>query len=331
MSPGPFGSGAFGTGVFSSSPLYSTKDLIDAILRHTGHSNPDTETNKRAAVLGFLNNRYATVTTKRQWDWLYQSVDINFKAPYETGTLSLTQNSESVTGVGTVWSSNVVPNNYLVPTGRNERYLIETVDSQTTLTLQGQYAGDTATDVAYKIVKPVVELPSDCEHVQGIVLGESLGKLVPLGLQEMRRKQAHDLSRVGVPVYFTEVGRRAEDGVRHIEIWPAPDKDYVAQLNYGVNIMALEDSASNYPLIPDRHRVVLYYGGLADMYMFLRDPTNFQLAQANHLAALQNMFNDTQITDSRLILQPARNYRNGRRRSRRLKTFMDRADFSREE
>lgn len=326
---GPFGSGSFGTGVFSNSPLYSTGSLIDAILRDTSHSSPSTETNKRLVVLGFINNRYARVTSSHHWDWLYQTLDSNFNEPYETGTISVTQGSESVTGSGTSWSANVVPNNVLIPSGRSERYLIESVSSTTALTLEGEYAGETSSDLDYSIVKPIYELPSNCEHVQSILV-HGVGELVPMGTQEFRRKQASDPTLVGPPRWFTEVGRRAQDGIRHIEVYPAPDQNYAVQLNYGVNIMKLEDSTSNYPLIPDRHRVVLYYGGLAEMYRYLRDPVNAEAAERDFDRTLLLMLNDTQLTQSRLQFMPARNYRS-RSRRRTFRVAMDRYDFGRED
>lgn len=326
---GPFGSGSFGTGVFSSSPLFSTVDIIDAVLRHTGHSSPDTETNKRAMVLEFINNRYARVTSSRHWDWLYQTLDSQLEAPYETGTVDLVQGSQTVNGTGTSFSANLVPNNVFIPAGRNERYVVGSVEGITELTLEGEYAGEDATGVAYQVVKPVFTLPQNCEHVQSIVVG-GVGELIPIGTQELRRRQASDPSRVGPPVYFSEVGRRAADGLRTVEVYPAPDQRYVMQLNYGVNIMKLEDEDGNYPLIPDRHRVVLYYGALSEMYRYMSEPAKAESAERDYMQTLLSMQNDSQLTDSRYILQPRRNYRN-RGASRRYRVFKDRSDFGRED
>lgn len=325
---GPFGTGAFGTSAFSSSPLFSTKDIIDSVLRDTGHSDPAVETNKRAMVVGYVNNRYARVSTSRHWDWLFQTVDVNLDEPYETGAVDLVNGSGTVTGVGTLFSSNELPNAILIPTARNERYAIESVESDTSLTLEGEYAGDDVDGAGYRIVKPMLTLPGDCEHVQSAVVG-GVGKLVPIGRQEMSLKVAGDPSRVGPPHWFTEVGRRS-DGVRIIMVYPSPDRKYVVALNYGVNIQKLEDAEDNFPLIPDRHRVVLYYGALAEMYRYLSEPEKASTAERDFQMAQLAMQNDSQLTDSKFTLQPKRNYRN-RRAGRRYKVFMDRYDFGRED
>ncbi len=325
---GPFGTGAFGTAVFSSSPLFTTKDLVDSILRGTGHSTPANETNKRLMVLEFINNRYARVSSSRHWDWLFQTLDSNLEAPYETGTIDLTSGSQDVVGVGTDFSANVVPHNVLIPDGRSERYMISAVVSSTEITLEAEYAGDTAADASFQIVRPIITLPADCEHVQSILV-QGVGKLIPIGRQEMDRKQGSDPTRVGPPVWFTEVGRRT-DGVRLVEVYPAPDKQYAMKLSYGVNIQKLEDSDDNYPLIPDRHRVVLYYGALSEMYRYMSEPEKASTAERDFASALLNMMNDTQLTDSRLIIQPSRNYRN-RRANKQYRVFKDRFDFGRED
>lgn len=306
---GPFGSGAFGTGSFSSSPLYSTKTLIDKILRFTNHKDPSVETARRLVVLDCLQNVYARVTGQKNWDWLYQTVDFNFEAPYETGTVALTQGSESVVGTGTVFSANVIPNNVFVPGGRSESYVISSVESATGITLEGEYAGATALESSYKVIKPMYRLPADCEQIQSIVL-DGYGEMVPVGTQEFRRIQARDVTATGMPRWYTDVGRRATDGVRTIEVYPAPDKKYIAQLNYGVNIIALQDSETNYPLIPDRHRVVLYHGALSQFAGFLRDQSLMTKADKDYETAYFEMKSDNKLTDSRLILTPARNYIN---------------------
>lgn len=327
---GPFGSGSFGTSEYGNSPLYTTKSLIDAVLRDTGHANPSTETNRRIAVLGFLNNRYATVTTKRSWDWLFQTIDFQFDAPYETGTIDVTSRSETVNGNSTFWNSNVVPNNVLTINGKDDRFIIEDISSNVILTLEGEYVGDTESALGYKIIKPIYTAPSNCEHLQSVILHGSNIELLPKGTQEFRRIQANNPTLTGIPRFFTEVGRRSQDGIRTFEVYPAPDMDYSVQLNYGVNIQKLQDEDGNYPLIPDRHRVVLYYGAMAEMYMFQRDPESAAMFEKKFERALLDMQGDSQLTDSKLQYAAKRG-RTGVRKRSRYDVAWSRSDFGKED
>lgn len=328
MSPSPsFGSSSFGSIAFGSDPLFSTKSIIDAVLRQTGHSQPTAEVNRRQVVLDAINARYSRIIGTRHWRWLYQELGINFDAPYSEGTMNVTHSSEIITGNATAWSVNAVPNNYLIPGNKSERYRITSVASSTSLSVEGEWSGDTASDLGYKIIKPILRLPSDCDHVRSLVI-DGVGKLVPIGIQEMAQRTGTAPYLVGAPRYYTEMGPMGADGVNHIQVFPAPDQVYHGSLNYGLKVNKLLDEEGTFPLVPDRYRVILFYGALAEFYRFLKDPTNQATAENDYKSALFAMQNDTQFTDSSLVFQPQRNYR---KRGRRMRYAMDRHDFGREE
>lgn len=326
MSVGPYGSGSFGTVPFSNTPLFNSRTLIDSVLRDTGHSNPSTETAKRLAVLGFLNNRYARITSARHWDWLNQDLDYTFEgAINDSMTVTATQGSEVITGLGTNWDSSLVGRKIIISNYVN---FITKVNSTTELEVEGEWSGPTGSTYTYRITKSIYQLPADCEHVKSINL-DRIGEMVPVGVQEFDRKKQYRPDYIGIPMWYTEIARRAEDGVRLIEVYPHPDIKYNVHLNYNVQIMALQDSENSFPLIPDRYRVILYYGALSEMFRYLRDTTNSQLAEADYQRTLITMQNDTQLTDSKYIIQPGRDYKS-RRRRRRFRVSMDRTDFSRD-
>lgn len=322
----PFGSGSFGSSSFSLDPFYTTKDIIDAVLRHTGHSSPSQETTKRTIALEFINNRYARIVGARHWKWLYQTVDTTFHAPYETGTITVTQGSEVVTGLGTFWSSNIVPNNKIIIAG--EIYTIASVDSQTQLKLEGEYAGSTASALSYQIVRPIYQAPSDADQILSITL-DNVGELVPTGTQEIRRKSQYDPTFISTPRWFTET-KRQNSGVWLYEVWPLPDKKYNVHIDYKVTVCKLTDEDDSFPLIPDQWRHVLYYGALAEMFRYLRDPVNSQSAEADHVRCFTMMQNDRTLTESKYQIQPSRNYRN-RKRSRHYRVAIDTSDFAKDE
>lgn len=330
MNIGPFGTTGFGTGALAFTPFYNTKTLIDAVLRNSGHANPANETAKRLVVLNSLSNRYAVITTTQHWEWLYSEVDFLLNAPYSAGTIAIDSGSQVVTGTGTVFDSNAEQLNVLSIPSLSQNYLIDTVDSQTVLNIEGQFAGDDATELSYQIIKPIYRLPPDIEQVQSILI-DGFGELVPLGRQEFARLKSHDPCLTGVPRYFTELGKRASDGVGYIEVYPAPEKQYTIRIAYGVTIQSLSDSEDSYPLVPDRHRPVLYYGALADMYRYLRDATMAQDTEGLFMASLLNMRNDTKITDSRISFQPRRNYKQRSTRRRTGRGSISASDYAKED
>ena len=70
---------------------------------------------------------------------------------YSTGTASVTNNSPTVTGSGTLWASNVSAGDSFTVAGDGVMYDVASVDSDTQITLSVAYAGVTASGVVYAI------------------------------------------------------------------------------------------------------------------------------------------------------------------------------------
>ncbi|HWK45139.1 MAG TPA: hypothetical protein VNT30_10475 [Stellaceae bacterium] len=72
---------------------------------------------------------------------------------YRTGTVSLTNGSAAVTGSGTNWQTQGVQPGDVFTIDNLTLYEVLSVNSQTSLTLNGTYAGTTATAAAYAIIQ----------------------------------------------------------------------------------------------------------------------------------------------------------------------------------
>lgn len=75
---------------------------------------------------------------------------------YTAGTASATNGSEAVTGVDTAWTSTMV-GRYFYIAGATKKYKITAVGSATNLTLDSNYAGTTASGLAYAIKPDISE------------------------------------------------------------------------------------------------------------------------------------------------------------------------------
>lgn len=74
-------------------------------------------------------------------------------AQYKTGSVSLVNGSNTVTGVGTAWLANVAAGQWFYPVGEDVGYQVLAVDSDTQLRLTVNYAGTTRSGAAYTIVR----------------------------------------------------------------------------------------------------------------------------------------------------------------------------------
>lgn len=327
-----FGSGTFGTGPLGTAPFFDVKALIDNVLYTTGNSNPATETTKRAAILQMLNNSYQEICMGKHYAWMFATYDYSLFGPKEAGTVSATNNDATITGSGTVFDDTDVKSKLYVESV-NSIYNVLSVTSQTSLELETKWANDSISDAGFKLYKVQYQLPVEVGDVRAMVLDENQRKLVPLGVQELRVMQSRDPSRTGAPEYFSLIRRDVDDDAVYAEVWPMPDRDYNIHLDYTVRILKLEDSDDCYPIIPDRYRVVLFYGALYQFYRYLKNEASAATAYQDFLRTLATLKNDTQLTDSRLIVKNRRNYR-ARSRLRAIyagKGFQDRYSFGRDD
>src|SRR3990167_7598872 len=99
--------------------------------------------------------------TVRDLPYLMTDGFITTVAPYETGTVAMTNGSKTITGTGTTWTSAMVGRKIRF-NNENAYYRIAAFVSTTELTLEVIYQGTTDTDATYSIYKDEYKLPADC-------------------------------------------------------------------------------------------------------------------------------------------------------------------------
>ena len=94
------------------------------------------------------------------WSFLQKFSDrvyIPLAAPYETGTVTVTQDSKTITGSGSTWTKDMEGSFFQITSG--EFYEIRTFTSTTSMELTIPYQGSTASAQTYKIGKRFYPLP----------------------------------------------------------------------------------------------------------------------------------------------------------------------------
>ncbi len=72
---------------------------------------------------------------------------------YETGTVTVTKNSTAVTGVGTNWKSIGIKTGDIFTMDRTTLYMVQSVNSDTSITLKQAYAGTSGSTLNYYIIR----------------------------------------------------------------------------------------------------------------------------------------------------------------------------------
>lgn len=129
---------------------------------------------------------------------------------------------------------------------------------------------------------PFSALPSDFLSCKSLVLTSTapVQQLIFLTEDEVDAKK-YVYRTTGKPQYFALVGNQ-------IEVLPAPDTSYTAELTYVATLAKLSDAnTSNWIL--DRHPDLYLYGSLLQAAPYLRDDERVGLWSSQYQAAIEDM------------------------------------------
>ena len=290
---------------------------------------------ERVKVQAVINEVYRDICAKQDWWWLKKEVIINTTPKIETGTVSLTQNSTSVTFTdipvfqnpdGTTGAQVDITNWMLsIPGAASDPLALYRLTNYTlgsvTATLEGAYTGVTDTAAGYRLYQDAYSLPVDCGKILSF---QRFGEVLPaqrVGIEQMLQVKQYD-RREGRPEMYSVYdffGTGDPMTRRQLQIHPFPDKMYRMQLWYKQSLNT-ELANQVQPFIPDDYRQVLVYGSLSRCYaIFLNDldRSSYFLNMFNDVMALMSAQQKEYADDKSQITPDMTMYR---RRSRRPRT-----------
>jgi len=133
-------------------------------------------------LVGIVNQKQRQLATMWSWRFFHATGTITLTEPYETGTVTTTNGSTTVTGLGTTWVSATHVGQKFRLTDIAERYdvyTISAVGSTTSLTLDRSWAPDAQAAEAYRIYQNEYALPSDIQRLVEVRDAETGAKMTP--------------------------------------------------------------------------------------------------------------------------------------------------------
>lgn len=115
-------------------------------------------------LTSFLQGAYNHILDQRAWSGLNYAATIQTTGQYITGTVTLTNGANTVTGSGTTFTSGMTGRRFKA-SGRNEWYTFTYVSS-TSGTLDRNYEGDTISGASYAIYQPIYQLDVTLKYLQ---------------------------------------------------------------------------------------------------------------------------------------------------------------------
>lgn len=237
----------------------------------------------------FLNIRYSAILDFFPWKGLEVETYLQTVASYTTGTITATQGSPAIVGVGTTFTAGMTGYRIQVQ-GRTELYRF-TYFSPTTGTLDRPFEGTTIPGATFILFQNIYALPPDCKTILEIdcsVTGLPLQQFSKMGLSAAIGPRVC----VGDPTMYAVDADSAESTppVLHaVELYPLPQTAVGLPFRYAKAALSFDgDSPSLYPL-PFVSTQCLLNGVRADIRMHLKDYAGAQLYEAKYESDLRVM------------------------------------------
>lgn len=145
--------------------LVTRQEIVNEVLSKLGTTGANIDATDLTTIQLRVNQIQDYIFYDRDWEWRKRSYFFTTRKPYATGTVTVTENSRTVTGSGTVWTAAMRTGYLLV---NNRAYKIQSVTNGTELKLEAPYPEDTESSKEYKLIFPDIHLPHEIESIVSV-------------------------------------------------------------------------------------------------------------------------------------------------------------------
>lgn len=217
------------------------------------------------AIARWIDNRYKEMVSRVRFRNLRSTGELVLAGVINTGTVSATRGSTTITGVSTTFATDLgatAQEHYYLRV-RSAWYKIASVAGETSLTLATAFAEDTISGASYTIVKRTHSLASTARWIGQFLhtrLHHSLG--FPLTMDELDLLAPGRILATGLPQRVAQAGVDSS-GYLKVEVYPPPTESEILHYTYWTLPTALTMS-STIPAQIDAY--TLKEGALIDVY-----------------------------------------------------------------
>lgn len=237
-------------------------DLENEVYAHTGLDSSDATNTTN--VDRWLNYSQQEICARWPWPFLESRESIVTIPDYTTGTVSVASGSQTVTGVGTVFTTTMAAGQYWIQfAGSNDWYLITARASNTSITIEQPYQPTTNLSAATYIVrKKYYSLSSSCDRVVDILNQATPLKLIqvdPRTIDDLRPNPQSTNSSYGYLMWGI-------DSSGNIQVVPYPFPSDARVFELKTIKRPVDGSVS----IPNKYAHIIAWGAISVGYAFLR-------------------------------------------------------------
>lgn len=142
------------------------EEIISQVKAYTNHDTDEVTNVCQNHIDLIQDNEICSNIYGHDFSFLTDYAEINTIPVYNTGTVSVVQDSTTVTGTGTGWTS-AMAGRIIKFSNDNEYYEIASIDvGAQAITLTSAYIGVSANNISYNIYKVYYELPQDFKKMK---------------------------------------------------------------------------------------------------------------------------------------------------------------------
>jgi hypothetical protein len=306
-------------------------DIINGAMEHARQSSTDTTLIQR--LKRTINVRYLKVQAYAKWKWRKEERYLYVPSFYAGTSCTITNGTKSLT-VANVITEEVARDwvdRKIIISSDKEIYRIAALQSYASCNcvfiLNQVYVSSTRTAVAFKVFQDEFAMDPDFSEFDDVVSfyqGKEVRRIGPDRIMQMFNAYPN---RQGKAQYVTTVGAKTYPGVKlkhfvlgqnfpgglvsakRARIFPAISaEDYVLPITFVKKLQSLIEDDDK-PIIPPDDVIILYYGAVADVYSYLKDPDETTRFEKHFEEKLTEMLVNNKEDDDRPRLQPSLNYR----------------------
>lgn len=308
------------------------KDIQDAIIEFAKIEDSDAN---RTKIKRMINTEYQDLADESNYRWSGTDYKILLPKKYTTGTIAVTNNSDTITGTGTGWTEfSHLHKKIRVGSGKVAYKIIRVDEAGQVITLDQIFLGGTESGVGYTIFQDEFPLQPDIKDVRTFTIPGRSTQPHKKGPSVLDYYMAQDPFRGGLPIIYTmhdkgiytsktwatfnlgvdywEDDFDDEPKNENMVVWPAVrDEDRIAKIR-GTLFIPLLSADTDEPLIPYPNRSVLVWGVLKKHFLKNRDVAMKREWEREYEGVKTMMRVDIEGVDDKFILRY-----NDRRRTHR--------------
>lgn len=260
--------------------------------------------------------------TREKFPWAERSAALITHAPYNTGTIAISQGSTTLTGTGTAWATanafsenNARTTGRLVINGGPEVYNIASVDSDTQITLASKFVADTVSAGAYTYFEDEYALASDYLRPlswKSFDINDEV-EILDRGAFERRYVRNSTTGKPNVATLYDKPFGSDTAPVKHVRFHKPPDKAYKFDYRYITKYLAVNASGAELeeltsdtdePILPLGYRHAIVFYALSEWYRDRRDDTRAGQALSRYTDIMIRITSDNEVGQQRPRIAP---------------------------